>query len=190
MWHNTKTCKFSWGLIVIFVRAILRRFKRADGGATAIEFALVAPLLVIILMGILEVSLMFFAAVNLDGAAIDAARRIRTGQSQSTGLPESDFSTALCAKLNAIISCGSVYYDARTVSNYSSVTVGVEVDPDTGEPITYGFSVGGSGDIVVVRTMYYWTFYTPLIGSFFETVPGTSKRLLTSTVVFQSEPYE
>ena len=58
------------------------------------------------------------------------------------------------------------------------------------EPITYGFSTGGSGDIVVIRIMYSWTINTPTIAMFFETNPGTNQRLLSSTVVFQNEPYE
>lgn len=169
---------------------ILRIFAKSEDGITAVEFALVAPVLILIFMAIIELSLMFFAAVNIDGAAIDAARRIRTGQTQTSGDPENDFTTALCASLSSLVDCNTVHYDSRVVSNYSSVTLGVEYDPDTGEPITYGFNAGGSGDIIVVRVMYMWSINTPLIGNIFASSPGTGKRLLTSTAVFQSEPYE
>jgi Flp pilus assembly protein TadG len=168
----------------------LQKFKRSESGATAVEFALVSPLLVFIFMAIIEISLMFFASVTLDGAAIEAARRIRTGQAQQSADPQSDFATALCSKMDSIINCGAVYYDARTVSDYSAVTLGVQYDPITGEPITYGFNPGGSGAIVIVRVMYQWTINTPAIASLFESTPGTHKRMLSSTVVFQSEPYE
>ncbi|HEY9163815.1 MAG TPA: TadE/TadG family type IV pilus assembly protein [Magnetovibrio sp.] len=168
----------------------LQTFKRSDDGATAVEFALIAPVLAFMFIAILEVSMMFFASVNLDSAAIDAARRIRTGQAQSTGTPEADFVSALCSKLDSIITCGNVFYDARQVNSYSAISPTVSYDPTTGEPVTYGFSVGGSGDIVVVRAMYLWHFNTPSIGMFFETVAGSNNRLLASTVVFQNEPYE
>jgi len=168
----------------------LRSFKRSEKGATAVEFALISPALVFICMAIFEVSLMFFAAVNIDGAAIDAARRIRTGQTQATADPEADFANTLCDSLDIMIDCGTLHYDARTMSTYGSITLDTEYDPITGEPITYGFTTGGSGDIVVVRVMYSWTINTPLIGRFFETSSGSNKRLLASTVVFQSEPYE
>lgn len=166
-----------------------RAFKRSDSGATAVEFAMIAPMLLLIFMAIVELSLMFFATVNLDGAAIEAARRIRTGQTQSTGNPEADFQAALCDSLNAMISCGQVYYDSRVMNSYSGITLGIQYDPDTGEPVTYGFSSGGAKDIVVVRVMYFWTFITPWIGTFFEQGPGSNTRLLTSSVVFQNEPY-
>lgn len=166
------------------------RFKRSDDGATAIEFALVSPLLFFIFMAIVEVSLMFFASVNLDGAAIEAARQIRTGQAQQGGTPEAVFSSTLCDKLDTMIDCGALHYDSRTVSNYASINLGIEYDPDTGEPITYGFSTGVGGSIVVVRVMHAWAINTPAIATFFETTPGSGNRLLSSTVVFQNEPYE
>lgn len=169
---------------------LFRRFIGAQKGGTAVEFALISPLLFFFFMAIIEVSLMFFAAVNLDGAAIDAARRIRTGQAQQSGNPEADFASALCAHVDSLINCGAVYYDSRTVSSYTSISLAVEYDPITKEPITYGFATGGSRDIVVVRVMYSWTINTPMIATFFETTPGTNKRMLSSTVVFQNEPYE
>lgn len=165
-------------------------FKTSEAGVTAIEFALLAPLLFYIFMAIFELSLLFFASVNIDGAAIDAARRIRTGQTQNTADPLTDFTATLCAKLTTMIDCASVDYDVRTVSNFSAINLSVEYDPVTGEPVTYGFNAGGAEDIVVVRVMYNWVINTPAIGALFETFDGTNTRLLMSTVVFQNEPYE
>jgi len=169
---------------------MMNRFRTSIDGTTAVEFAMLAPVLMYIFMGILEISLMFFAAVNIDGAAIDAARRIRTGQAQTSGNAQTDFDSAFCAGLSGAISCSDVFYDVRTVSNFTSVSLTTDIDPVTGDPITYGFTAGGAGDIIVVRAMYYWDFATPLIGKFFETTSGSSRRLLTSTVVFRTEPYE
>lgn len=168
----------------------LRSFKQAEDGATAVEFALISPLLFFIFMAIIEISLMFFASVNLNGAAIEAARRIRTGQTQVSGNPEADFTNSLCGQLDTIITCDEVFYDARTVTSFNGVSLDIAYDPDTGEPITYGFNTGGSGDIVLVRVMYAWSITTPTISAFFETSPGTSNRMLSSTVVFKTEPYE
>lgn len=170
--------------------SLFKRFKKSTRGATAVEFALVAPVLVFVLMAIVEVSMMTFAAISLDGSAIDVARRIRTGQAQASGDAMADFSNSLCSQLDSMLTCGSLFYDARIMTNYSSISLATEYDPDTDEPIVYGFSAGTSGDIVVVRVMYWWTINTPMISIFFETAPGTNKRLLASTVVFQNEPYE
>ena len=167
----------------------LKRFPSNTDGATTVEFALIGPLLVLIFMAILEVSIMFFAAASIDGAAIDAARRIRTGQNQSTADPASDFSTSLCSSLSSIINCGSIFHDVRTVTTFASVDLETAIDPVTGEPVTYGYTAGGAESIVVVRVMYYWDVVTPLISTFFSN-SASGKRLLSSTVVFQNEPYE
>jgi len=174
---------------LILTRTYLRCFYRQDRGATAVEFALIAPVLIFLFMAILEVSVMFFATTNIDGAAIEAARLIRTGQNQSSADPASNFSTSLCGNLSSIISCGSLFHDVRTVSTFASINLDTEIDPVTGEPVTYGFSSGGSGDIVVVRVMYYWDFVTPFIGTYLSDA-GSDRRLLTSTVVFRNEPYD
>lgn len=167
-----------------------KAFRKSERGVTAVEFALLAPLLFYIFMAIFELSLLFFVSVNIDGAAIDAARRIRTGQTQNTADPLTDFTSTLCSKLTTMIDCADIDYDVRTAANFSSVSLDVEYDPDTGEIITYGFDAGGASDIVVVRVMYNWTINTPAIGTLFETFEGTNTRLLVSTVAFQSEPYE
>jgi len=171
------------------VRVPFKRFQANDDGAFAVEFALIAPILMFIFMAIFEVSIMFFATVNIDGAAIEAARRIRTGQNQSAGDPATDFSTSLCGYLSTAINCNSLFHDARVVSSFGAVDLTTQIDPVTGEPITYGYSAGGAGDIVVVRVMYTWNFVTPLIGAYMGD-SGTNSRLLASTVVFQNEPYE
>lgn len=171
-------------------RSVFQRFRKSNNGTAALEFALIAPILVFVLMAIVEISMMTFAAISLDGSAIEVARRIRTGQAQASGDAMNDFSTALCSQLDSMLTCGDLFYDARIMTDYSSISLDTEYDPDTDEPIVYGFSAGSSGDIVVVRVMYWWTINTPMISVFFETVPGTNKRLLATTVVFQNEPYE
>jgi len=171
-----------------FKRRSLKHFCADSDGAAAVEFALISPVLIFIFMAILEVSVMFFAAANIDGAAIDAARRIRTGQNQSSADPASDFSSALCGSISSAINCGSLFHDVRTVSSFASVNLDTEIDPVTGEPVTYGFSSGAASDIVVVRVMYYWDFVTPFIGAFLSDA-GSNRRMLASTVVFQNEPY-
>jgi len=173
---------------MIDLRHPLKRFSTNTDGAAAVEFALISPVLVFIFLAILEVSVMFFAAANIDGAAIDAARRIRTGQNQTSADPASDFSSALCGSISSAINCANLFHDVRTVPSFASVNLDTEIDPTTGEPVTYGYSSGSASDIVVVRVMYYWNFITPFIGTFLSDA-GSNRRMLASTVVFQNEPY-
>ncbi|MFC1673156.1 TadE/TadG family type IV pilus assembly protein [Pseudomonadota bacterium] len=166
----------------------LNSFPRAEDGATAVEFAMIAPVLALVFMAIIEVSMMFFSAVNVDGAAVDAARRIRTGQSQLSADPATDFNTAFCNGLNSAITCADITYDVQTISNFASADLAIPLDED-GNPIPATFNAGTAGDIIVIRITYYWTFHTPMIANLFADNAGDNRRRMTSTVTFRNEPY-
>ncbi len=52
----------------------------ADKGSAAIEFAMIAPVFFMLLMGTVEAGTMFFAQSALQNAVNDTARMVRTGQ--------------------------------------------------------------------------------------------------------------
>jgi hypothetical protein len=73
------------GLPVVTIQARFKHFcqrLRADAnkGSAAVEFAMVAPVFFLLLMGTTEVGIMFFAQSSLQNAVNDAARLVRTGQ--------------------------------------------------------------------------------------------------------------
>jgi len=59
-----------------------RRRMRADAnkGSVAIEFAMLAPVFLLILMATIETGVIFFAQSTLQNAVNDAARLVKTGQ--------------------------------------------------------------------------------------------------------------
>jgi len=58
---------------------IMWRFLKARRGAAALEFALVAPVFFILLLGVFDLSILFFLLLTLENAALDAARFGSTG---------------------------------------------------------------------------------------------------------------
>jgi Flp pilus assembly protein TadG len=159
---------------------------RDRSGAAAIEFALVAPLFLLLLVGILEISIMFFTSSVIEGATKEAARQIRTGQIQGSGNPLTTFRNELCGALYNIIDCNEVLFHVQTFSSFQTVSMPLELDED-GEIVNTTFVPGGSGAVTVVRAMYRWEFMTPFIA---EVIPaGFGGHLIVSTVAFQNEPY-
>ena len=160
------------------------RFCRDNGGAIALEFALILPVFFYLLIGIIELSLLFFASTVMDGAVVDAARKIRTGQVQSSDDPLAVFQTELCGSI-VFLSCNDLTLDVRTFESFSSVnlptvslnTDGVLVGGDN-EAFGGGFSAGAAREITVVRVIYPWEFFTPMIGILMADVGNT--KLLTS----------
>ena len=59
---------------------LLRRFRDNHTGASAVEFAIVAPLFLALLFAIIETALVFFAGQVLETVTQDSARMIMTGQ--------------------------------------------------------------------------------------------------------------
>ena len=84
----------------------LRRLLADQTGATALEFALVAPAFIALLLAALHTALIYLVREGLETAAESAGRLIMTGQAQTmvlgsggsayTGMSASDFKTAIC----------------------------------------------------------------------------------------------
>lgn len=155
-------------------------------GVAAIEFAFVAPPFLLLVMGIVEFSIMFFTSSVIEGATKEAARQIRTGKVQSAADPEADFRARLCDALSGIIDCNQVVFHVQTFSDFQTVSMPLEVDED-GEVVATTFSPGDSSAVTVVRAVYRWEFTTPLIAHL---VPaGLGGQMIVSTAAFQNEPY-
>ena len=166
------------------------RFRIARRGATAVEFAMLALPFFGLLCGILEIGMIFIVATTLDDATTTAARTIRTGQLQTAGgSSSSSFVSTICTQLSWLGSnCGAnLSVDVETFSQFSSITPPSLVVNGVYTPPT-NFSIGGPGDIVVVRSYYQWALFTPVMDQAMQTING-GKTLITSTATFRNEPY-
>lgn len=63
----------------------VRRFLNHDGGATIIEFAIVAPVFFLLLFGILEYGLYMFHKIAIESIVMKAGREATLGRSNSDG---------------------------------------------------------------------------------------------------------
>ncbi len=178
--HSKKTSAIPLG-------AICKRLLSDRRGAYALEFAIIAPVFLTLLLATFEIALMFFASVIIEGSSIDAARQVRTGQAQESGDALGTFRTRLCATLFNVVPCNDLNFDVRSFNNFTAIPIQVRLDDD-GNLINAGFTPGGPGNIVVVRVSYRWNFITPLVGRLMSD-NGTNSRLLLSTAVFRNEPY-
>lgn len=166
----------------------IRRLLASNGGGMLIEFAFVAPFVVLLLTATAEIGVTLVVDVTLSGAAESAARDIRTGRVQEGDDPLDAFRTKLCDSLFGIIDCTEVVFDVRRFADFGSADLTLQVDED-GNLVGAQFAPGDSGEITVVRVSYRWQYLTPLIGGMLAP-DGTGGVLLLSTLAFQNEPYE
>ena len=166
-------------------------FLRAREGATAVEMALVATPFFLMLMGIVELGMIFLVASSLENATAQAARTIRTGEMQTAGgATASTFKTTICNNFGWLQSdcLANLSVDVRTFSSFASVTAPQPVTNNTFDATKLTFSPGGPGDIVVVRAYYQWPLIAPMMTQALQQLNG-GKALLSSTATFRNEPY-
>ena len=173
-----------------------RRFRRAENGATAVEFALVSMPFFMLVWAIIELGMVFFVDVTLDNAVGKMARQIRTGEFQTAGGTAASFKTSICDRMLWLQSgCSSnLKVDVRTFELFEDVKDAppATTDPEGGDPefndANNCFQTGGPTNIVLVRAFYEWTLFTPLLNQSLVNLGG-NKRLLTATTIFRNEPY-
>lgn len=179
-------------------RMARRRFHKDSDGSTAVEFAIVAPLFLMIMFSIFEVGWFFFANSIVDATVGDAARRVKTGQVQkSFGDAEDKFDDMyedICNVLTVFGGCENrLTLEVDTFTTFSeladdnSPATCADAPPEDIEAIP--FEPGDELEIVRVRICYIYSTLNPAIGVNLSE-PGTNKRRLISTAIFRNEPYE
>jgi Flp pilus assembly protein TadG len=174
----------------------LRRFPRATSGATAVEFALIAPVFLGLLFGILEVALTFWSTQVLETAVANAARQIYTGSFQqgSTTMSQADalvkFKDSVCANVTAVFNCRSlVKVDVRRISSYASAGASIQYPVTNGafDPSKFGYDPPGANEICVVRAAMEYPVYVNLFG--YSTGLRSGNRLIIASSAFKTEPF-
>lgn len=163
------------------------RFLRAQRGVTAIEFALVAPVFLMLLFGTLESSMAYFVATTMEGEVQRAARQIRTGAVQAADDPLETFRTALCNNLENLTDCSRVVIDVRTFPDFGDLDRPPLIDDD-GNPQNESFDPGGAGEVVLVRIAYRYDIMTPFLSDVMS--DGNGYYDIYAAAAFQNEPYE
>lgn len=184
-----------------------RRLRR-DGskGSAAIEFALVAPVFFLLLMGTIEAGIIFFAQSSLQNALNDAARLVRTGQNvcfttdiNGNCLPMTadQFRNQVCSEVSVLLqNCGKdvngnsdLQFDVRAYpGGFTGVTNSSPLDAGNNLPSMTTFTTGNPCDVVLVRAFYRWPVFTPGLNYLLANMAG-SYHLLATAAAFRNEPY-
>lgn len=195
------------GFIGIRIKRILARLRRdGEKGHAALEFAFIAPVFFLLLMGTVEAGIIFFAQSSLQNAVNSAARLIRTGQSACYSLDSDNicatmtaaqFRTYVCDQVSSLLQSCSLDSDGNSnlqfdVTDYPAGFTGVtNSSPLTAQktlPQLTTFNTGNPCDVVVVRAFYIWPVFTPMLSFFLSNVSGTN-HLLSTAAAFRNEPY-
>jgi Flp pilus assembly pilin Flp len=185
---------------------VLRRLPgyKDEEGVTAIEFAIVAPVLLTFLLGIIEVGMIFFNTMLIEGAITNTARLGKTGfvqegiSREQTIMNMLEERTAGMIDLDDITITATVYPGFDTIGDaepckvascsassppgdYDDINGNGKWDSDMGVA-GYGYA----NDVVVYTVTYNWPIMTPFMSAVF----GTSTYNITARAVVKNEPYD
>lgn len=166
----------------------LKRFGGDRSGATAVEFAFIAPILIMMIFSVLELGMIFMLSSTLDTATTDTARTIRTGTASATA---AGFRDQICDRLGWMQTpCKTqLSVDVRTYSQFGGQSVPEPITAGTFDKTSLAYNVGKQGDIVLVRAFYEWKLLTPFLAFSGMRKLSDGTRVMMSSATFKNEPY-
>ena len=178
------------------------RFRSSIDAAAALEFALVAPMFLVLLLFPISLGYTMILKQGLDYATSQVAEQIATGQVQALQLDQGHFiSNIVCSKLPSSLSCSNVVVNVQNVlsatnaypSEYygfvNAALTALIAPPTSNSQATY--CIGNAGGYVYLQIMYP----IPVILSILPGSPGMTSYngqmvyMVTSTATFLNEPF-
>jgi Flp pilus assembly protein TadG len=175
----------------------LSRFGRARRAATAVEFALIAPAFIAVLIALLQTMVVLFAQQALQAGASEAARLFMTGQAQNSnsgaGLSSSQLLSQICPMMQPlIINCtSSVNVNVASYSSFSnaSTTPPTLTFNGSGQVTnTFTYAPGTPGQVMVIELIYPMSTVSGPLGFTLSNLPNSMTEIV-GVSAFRVEPY-
>jgi Flp pilus assembly protein TadG len=134
------------------------QYLHRQSGATVVEMAIIAPVLLLILLSLIELSMMFFATLTMQYAVREGARYAITGQSNL------DPNTGSSQRYAAIIAS----FKDNSLGMYDKLSPAISVNGTSYAASNYSNGMfGAPGDIIVVQLDCDWIVTTPFLSNLF-----------------------
>ena len=145
-------------------------------GAVAVEFALIMPVFLLVVLFMLDISIVLATQVTMDSAAQAAARQIKIGNLRTTSSAPA-VRSLICSKMGVFVSnCANIQVYATSATTFGAMSR-TSVVNNAFSPAT--FNPGTSQTYVLLQIGYY----DPMAAA----LTGISNTFLTSTVAFENE---
>jgi len=188
---------------ITFRIKLSKSITKDNGGATALEFAFIAPVMLLLMMGIIEFSMIMFTQTVMESATSNTSRMGRTGFSLAGLSREQQLINNVATRTAGLLNPSLITVTMQTYSSFDRVN-----DPEpfidsnnngvynSGEAYTdingngqwdQDMATAGAGnanDIVVYTVSYPWQITTPLVNAVIGNIFAVSARS-----VVKNEPY-
>jgi Flp pilus assembly protein TadG len=168
-----------------------RKLAGDESGSPAVEFALVFPIFIGVVLATLQAGTIFLAKAFFESSAEAAARVVLTNQTGS--LTAAQFKTEICNELTALFNCGDVVIELEPLpagtANLKALLPTFDSNGNVvGTPtVDVGANAAVSCTDMLLVMMYPWPVHGGPLGLNFANM-GNGKMLMTSTQIFRTEP--
>ncbi|MFO0390016.1 MAG: TadE/TadG family type IV pilus assembly protein [Alphaproteobacteria bacterium] len=177
--------------------------RRNTDGVVAIEFAFIAPVVLLMIMGIIEFSLVMFTMAVMESATSHTSRLGKTGYTEAGSTREEQIIANIQALTTGLLDPNQIQITAKVYDafdnvgdpepfvdansnmlydegeTYSDINGNSEWDADMGSA---GF--GDANDVVVYTVSYPWRINTPIISNIIGNI-----FTITTRAAVKNEPY-
>ena len=185
-------------------RRQLQRAVDDKSGVTAVEFAFVAPPLLLLILGVIEIGLLTLAASTLEAANNVTSRTGATGYAGAGLTREETIRAAIENSAAPFLDPAQVSISTMTYATFDQIgqpepwnDVDADGIPDPGEFTDINgngsydtdmgvVGAGGGGSVVVYTVSYPWHLMTPIVGQFFG---NNGVVTIASRSVVKNEPF-
>lgn len=178
------------------LRRLLGRFLRAEHGATAVEFGMLALPFFFLVFAIIEIAMVMWTSQVLETAVSTAARKIYTGEFQNdpgngnktSAQMLASFKTSLCSQVTGLFNCtADVAVDVRSVSSFAGAVPPSPVVNGSYDASGYGYQSVGPKEIALVTASLQYKSLMPFATT--NSSLSNGNRLVMATAAFRTEPY-
>jgi Flp pilus assembly protein TadG len=162
-------------------------------GVVALEFAIAALPLFLLVLGILEMSYDLFTQAVLNYAVNEAARSVQVGSTQGTsGETSATFAaSAVCPALSGLLDCGQLIVGVAPIpSGYNYFSTPAVVTVAQSAAVGGNICTGQPGQLMVLQAWYLGpSFVGTLIPAFATPYNGALVHITTATAGFVNEDF-
>lgn len=164
------------------------RLSRGEGGNVMIEFALLAPVFFMLVMGLVEFVLYQYKSYTLNHIVYESTRSLQTGQVQSAPNMRQKFEEMCAESAGPLMNCEDIQWDVRSYDALNQIEYPpVEYD-EQGLPKNFVFQPGGANQYSVVRATIQHSFVTPFMDKLFQMGPD-QPAIANAFCIVKNEPW-
>jgi Flp pilus assembly protein TadG len=174
------------------LRRLFRAGRRAaaafvgrQDGSPAAEFAMVAPIFIVVIYATVQCAIIYICNAYLETATEEAARTVLTNQ--ATSMTAAQFKTAVCNNMPALFNCSGVIVGLQPATSATSISTAAPTFNSNGTLAnSMPYQQPTQGQIGVLQVVYQWPVLGLPLGWNFANL-GNGTYLMMSTQVFKVE---